>query len=227
MGVKFENLAVSHNPPIVELFDLNQYLIGFPTEDYKKDQFIYQSQSTTENIYFIKSGSIITGNYCEDGELVINSILFKDQIFGEQGLVGTRNRVEFAQAKERTSVFVVPLAQLRKQILENGPLGLAINQLVLKKLMRIENKWKSQITDYARTRVIDFIIHLVSNNGRRVGFEWTIDNFFPHREVASMVGSSRQTVTVTLNELRNKNLIYFDRKRLIVRDMEKLEKEKF
>ena len=112
-------------------------------------------------------------------------------------------------------------------MLDNGALGISVNQLILKKLNIIQDKWKSQIVDYARTRVIDFIIYLVENNGRRVGFEWTIDQFFPHREIASIIGSSRQTVTVTLNELRNKNIIYFDRKRLIVRDMEKLVQERF
>ncbi len=226
--LKLDNLTTNNNlHGVHQLFDLNQYLSSFPSVDYKKDQLIYEPQGSTENVYFIEKGSIITGNYCDNGELVITNILFKEQIFGEQGLTGYRQRGEFAQAKERTTVKVVPLGTLRKEMLENGALGLAVNQLILRKLMHIQDKWKSQITDYARTRVIDFILHLVENNGRRVGFEWTIDHFFPHREVASMVGSSRQTVTVTLNELRNKNLIYFDRKRLIVRDIEQLKKEKF
>jgi hypothetical protein len=33
-------------------------------------------------------------------------------------------------------------------------------------------------------------------------------------------------VTTVLNELRNKDILTFDRKRLLVRDMEALEKEK-
>lgn len=227
LGVQINNnIGLSKPTAVHQLFDLQNYLNAFPTQEFKKDQIIYKAQSTTENVYFIESGSIITACNCENGETVINTILFKGQIIGEQGLTGKRQREEFAQTKEKSMIKVVPLAVLRKDMLENGALGLAINQLILKKLMITQNKWKSQITDYARTRVIDFIIYIVENNGRRVGFEWTIDTFFPHREVASMVGSSRQTVTVTLNELRNKNLIYFDRKRLIVRDMEKLILEK-
>jgi len=212
---------------IPQIFDLQQFLSTFPLEEVKKDAFIYKPESSSDLVYFIEKGSVILGSYHSNGEEVISAILFKSQIFGEQGLTGSRNRDEFAQAKEKTSIRIVPLNHLRKAMLDNGALGISVNQLILKKLLVSQNKWKSQITDYARTRVIDFIIHLVENNGRRVGFEWSIDQFFPHREVASIIGSSRQTVTVTLNELRNKNVIYFDRKRLIVRDLEQLKKEKF
>ncbi|MFN6090439.1 MAG: helix-turn-helix domain-containing protein [Cyclobacteriaceae bacterium] len=37
-----------------------------------------------------------------------------------------------------------------------------------------------------------------------------------------MTGTSRQTVTTILNDLKEKNLINFDRKRILVRDLEKL-----
>jgi len=226
-GLSLERAAGSASAEVHQIFDLQQFLNNFPTEEFKKDAFIYKPESSSDLVYFIEKGSIILGSYHNTGEEVISSILFKGQIFGEQGLTGSRTRAEFAQAKEKTTLRVVPLSSLRKVMLENGALGIAINQLILKKLLVCQNKWKSQITDYARTRVIDFIIHLVENNGRKVGFEWSIDQFFPHREVASIIGSSRQTVTVTLNELRNKNVIYFDRKRLIVRDLEELKKEKF
>lgn len=219
--------AMQSSDGLPQIFDLQQFLSTFPLEEVKKDAFIYKPESSSDLVYFIEKGSVILGSYHSNGEEVISAILFKSQVFGEQGLTGSRTRDEFAQAKEKTAVRIVPLSHLRKAMLDNGALGISVNQLILKKLLVSQNKWKSQITDYARTRVIDFIIHLVENNGRRVGFEWSIDQFFPHREVASIIGSSRQTVTVTLNELRNKNVIYFDRKRLIVRDLEQLKKEKF
>lgn len=229
LGLKLDREVITPTRPaeVHQLFDLTQFLETFPRQEFKKDQIIYKEESSSESIFFIEKGCVIIGNHSDNGEDVITSILFKGQLFGEQGLAGFRIRGEFAQAKEKTTVVAVPLLQLRKVMLDNGALGISVNQLILKKLNIIQEKWKSQIVDYARTRVIDFIIYLVENNGRKVGFEWTIDQFFPHREIASIIGSSRQTVTVTLNELRNKNIIYFDRKRLIVRDMEKLVQERF
>jgi len=213
------NYAGIRNSETLE--DLNQYFSKFPEMEFRKDQMIYLVNSSSDNVYFIESGSVVTGNLSDTGEVVINVLLFKGQLFGEQALMGAPRRNEFAQAKERTVLREVPVVSLRNELKK------AVNQLILKKMYQIQEKWRSQIVDYARTRVIDFILFLTDNNSRKVGLEYTVDNFFPHREIASIIGSSRQTVTVTLNELRSKNLIYFDRKRLIVRDREQLVKERF
>ena len=44
-------------------------------------------------------------------------------------------------------------------------------------------------------------------------------------EIANLTATSRQTVTTTLNDLRYKKLLTFNRSRLLVRDLEKLEME--
>jgi len=219
------NYAGTRNSETLQ--DLNQYFSKFPEMEFRKDQMIYLVNSSSDNVYFIESGSVVTGNLSDTGEVVINVLLCKGQLFGEQALMGAPRRNEFAQAKERTVLREVPIVSLRNELKNSGMLSLAVNQLILKKMYQIQEKWRSQIVDYARTRVIDFILFLTDNNSRKVGLEYTVDNFFPHREIASIIGSSRQTVTVTLNELRSKNLIYFDRKRLIVRDRDQLVKERF
>ena len=46
-----------------------------------------------------------------------------------------------------------------------------------------------------------------------------------HQEIANLTATSRQTVTTVLNELRNKNILTFNRRRLLIRDMGELAKE--
>jgi len=43
-----------------------------------------------------------------------------------------------------------------------------------------------------------------------------------HQDIANITCTSRQTVTLVLNELRKDNLIYFNRGKILVRDMAKL-----
>jgi CRP-like cAMP-binding protein len=40
-----------------------------------------------------------------------------------------------------------------------------------------------------------------------------------HKDIAALTGTSRQTVTTILNELKDKNLINFDRKKILIRDL--------
>jgi CRP-like cAMP-binding protein len=69
------------------------------------------------------------------------------------------------------------------------------------------------------------LLQLTRKKGQRVGYEWVVRNFITHQEIANLTATSRQTVTTTLNDLRFKKLLTFNRSRLLVRDMDKLAQE--
>ena len=75
----------------------------------------------------------------------------------------------------------------------------------------------------ARTRIVDFIKEMGEEMGQKVGFETLIKTNLTHQDMANLTGTSRQTVTTVLNELKDKNVINFDRRRILVRDMELLQ----
>lgn len=57
---------------------------------------------------------------------------------------------------------------------------------------------------------------------KKVGYETLIQTKLTHKDIASLTGTSRQTVTTILNELKEANVINFDRKRILIRDLNKL-----
>ena len=54
------------------------------------------------------------------------------------------------------------------------------------------------------------------SRGVLIGIKYT------HQEIADYVGSTRETVTLTLGELKRRNLVLFDHRRIVVRDAEAL-----
>ena len=86
----------------------------------------------------------------------------------------------------------------------------------------MERKVESLVFKDARTRIVDFLREMAEERGQKVGFEMMIKNHFTHKDIASLTGTSRQTVTTILNELRENNIINFDRRKILIRDMEKL-----
>ena len=86
----------------------------------------------------------------------------------------------------------------------------------------METKIESLVFKDARTRIVDFLRETALEKGQKVGFEMMIKNHLTHKDIASLTGTSRQTVTTVMNDLRDQNLINFDRRRILIRDMEKL-----
>ena len=107
----------------------------------------------------------------------------------------------------------------------NQPLSLKIFKLMGLRIKKIERRLESLVFKDARSRVVEFLYELAEERGQKVGFEIMVKNHFTHKDIASLTGTSRQTVTTILNELKEKNLINFDRRRILIRDMNKLSAE--
>ena len=86
----------------------------------------------------------------------------------------------------------------------------------------MEKRLESLVFKDSRTRIIEFLKGLADKKGQRVGYEMLVRKFLTHQEIANLTATSRQTVTTVLNELRNRKIITFNRRRLLIRDMEQL-----
>ena len=93
------------------------------------------------------------------------------------------------------------------------------------KVIEMENRLESLVFKDSRSRIVEYLTELVEKRGQRVGYEWVIRNFITHQEIANITATSRQTVTTVLNELRTAEIITFNRKRLLIRDLDKLKSE--
>jgi CRP-like cAMP-binding protein len=191
--------------------------------NFKKDQFIYFPDETAQNLYMISAGRVRIGHYLDDGKEVIKSILTPGEIFGELALAGEERRSDFAQAMDdKTIVCPLSIEELKNLMYDNKELSFKILKLVGLRLMKLERKLELLVFKDARTRIIEFLKDAAAWKGQKVGFETMIPTKLTHKDIAALTGTSRQTVTTILNELKEKNLINFDRKKILIRDLEKL-----
>jgi CRP-like cAMP-binding protein len=197
----------------------NQHI---PSE-YQKDDFIYFPEDASKQIYMISNGRVKIGTYTEDKKEIVKAILTKGEIFGELALAGEEKRSDFAQAMDNdTRICCMSIDDLKHLMKDNQELSFKILRIVGWRLRKMERKIESLVFKDARTRIVDFLRDTAMERGQKVGFEMMIKNHLTHKDIASLTGTSRQTVTTVMNELRDKNLINFDRRRILIRDMEKL-----
>jgi CRP/FNR family cyclic AMP-dependent transcriptional regulator len=190
---------------------------------YKKDEFIYFPDETATHIYMIVSGRVRLGHYQEDGKEVVSAILSNGEIFGELAMAGEETRKDFAQAMDaNTTICPLGIEELKDLMKEDRELSFKILKLIGLRLMKLERKLELLVFKDARTRVVEFLKDTAAWKGKRVGFETMIPTRLTHKDIAALTGTSRQTVTTILNDMKEKNLINFDRKKILIRDLEAL-----
>jgi len=190
---------------------------------YAKGEFIYFPNQKSTTIYLIANGRVKIGSYTDDGNESVKSILGAGDIFGELALAGEEKRPDFAQVlDDSTAVCQMNIEHMHTLMLKNKPLNLKIYKLIGLRLKKLERRIESMVFKDARTRIIDFLIELAEEKGTKVGFETMIRNHYTHKDIASLTATSRQTVTTILNELKDKNLINFNRRQILIRDIDQL-----
>ncbi len=188
-----------------------------------KYSFVYMPGDASENIYFLAKGTIKIGTHSSDGKEIIKSLIHPTAMFGELGLIGERQYKDFAQAlKQDVHLYQLKVSDMKKLMQRNFELCTAVMNLFGGRLVRAEDKLESLIFKDARTRIIEFIKDAVNKRGRRIGYEMLLKHSLTHQDIANITCTSRQTVTLVLNELKKSDLIYFNRGKILVRDMAKL-----
>lgn len=185
--------------------------------------FIYMPGDASDTMFFLAKGLIKIGTHSGDGKEVIKTLIHPTAMFGELGLVGETERQDFAQAlREDVHLYALKVEDFKKLMSFNFELCSNVMSLFGSRLLKAENKLESLIFKDARTRIIEFIKESVDRQGRRVGFEMLLKHSLTHQDIANITCTSRQTVTLVLNELKKSDLIYFNRGKILVRDMARL-----
>jgi CRP/FNR family cyclic AMP-dependent transcriptional regulator len=214
----------------------NQIILesNFPTEAilkskgktniYNKDELIFSIGQSSKDIFVIEKGRVKIGRAIEDGKDILRAILEENDIFGEMILSGELLRKDYAIAMDDNTIVKSVSFSEMKEIMHLSPeINQTIFQLLGRRIRRTERRLSALILKDARTRIVDFLKELAEEKGRKVGFETMIKNHFTHKDIANLTGTSRQTVTTTLNALRDQNIINFDRRRILIRDLDLLE----
>ena len=165
------------------------------------------------------------GNHGDGGREITKVILNSGEVFGELSLIGQMERRDFAYAMEDTACCILTVEEMKSLMRHHSDINLFLMKVMGSRVLQMEKRLESLVFKDSRTRIIEYLLELAERRGQRVGYEVVVRKFITHQEIANITATSRQTVTTVLNNLRNKNLLTFDRRRLLIRDLEKLQLE--
>ncbi len=194
--------------------------------EFKKGDYIFLPDEHADKIYFVFEGRVKIGTYGDEGKEITKAVLGAGEVFGELAIIDENGkRRDFAYAMEKTITCVLTIQEIKSLMREYNGFNLFMMQIMGRRVLDMEKRLESLVFKDSRSRIVEYLYNLGLNKGQRVGYEMLVRKFTTHQEIANLTATSRQTVTTVLNELRNKNVLTFNRKRLLIRDMELLKGE--
>ncbi len=193
-------------------------------KEYKKGETIYFTEDASTSMYLIAEGKVRILNYTESGEEVVKAILGRGEMFGELALLGEQSRSEIAEAMDnKTVVCPVKTSDIQELMREDQEFSFKIYKWLGWRMKKMERRIDNLIFKDVRARLIDFIKEMAVEKGKREGKKVEIEHFYTHKNIANLIGTSRQTVTTTLNDLREEKILDFDRRHFYITDVDALD----
>lgn len=201
------------------------HLNGKSHNQYATNSYVYLPEEPAQDIYLINKGRIKIGTYSEDGKEITKAILGPGELFGEMALIGQEQRRDFAYVMQEAEVCILEKSDLYMMLRERNELQLFFMKMIGKRTLLLEQRLESLVFKSSKARILEFLIQMVNEKGRPVGLEHEVKYMLTHKEIADLTATSRQTVNAVLNDLRNRDILTFNRRRMLVRSMDGLKGE--
>jgi CRP/FNR family transcriptional regulator, cyclic AMP receptor protein len=144
------------------------------------------------------------------------------EVIGEIAITDLLTHEDTASATEPVEIVQVPVRHVHDVLRRNADLAKRLLQLMVVRRLDTERRIESLLSRTVESRVAEFLLDAAQRHGIPDSRGLLISVKYTHQEIADYVGSTRETVTLTLGELRRKNLVMFDHRRIVVRDMDAL-----
>ncbi|MFN2530777.1 MAG: Crp/Fnr family transcriptional regulator [Pyrinomonadaceae bacterium] len=187
--------------------------------DFRRRRFVYRAGEAADCLYAIIHGRV---KLCriepETAREAVIDILPDSSLFGESALYSAAGqRANSAIAYENSRLLRIRAGDFKRGMAEDDRLHDYTFRLIGQRLEHAERR----LADFALNAIPARLDRLLADFSIRYGVAEAegvlIDIPLPHREIASIVGSTRESVTVRLNAMRREGTIEFVNRRILIK----------
>lgn len=192
------------------------------TRSFPKGGMVYMPADAGESVFLLTAGRIKLYHITPDGKQTLLALIEPGEMFGELAVFDDGNREEFAEAMLAAKLIRIPKDAVQKLMEEEVNVAMGVTKLMGFRRRRVERRLKSLLFRSNRERLIHLLLELADQYGTRTPEGVRLGIKLSHQELASIIGSTRETVTVVLGELQSEGSVVIQRRQIILTQMDRL-----
>lgn len=189
---------------------------------FKRGEMIYLPSDAGDSVLLVVTGRVKIYHITSEGKQSVLGLVDPGEVFGELAAIDDSPREEFAEAMLASSVILVPHTEMQQLVEEHPGVSVGITKLLGLRRRRIERRLKSLLFKSNKDRLIHLLLELTEKYGRQTVEGVLLTIKLAHQDLASIIGSTRETVTVLLGELQDEGKIDINKRQITLKNIEKL-----
>jgi CRP/FNR family cyclic AMP-dependent transcriptional regulator len=181
---------------------------------FSKDEFVFYKGDEGNKVYFVEEGIVKIVNLSEDGKELIFAILHDGGMFGEMSILDQKPRSACAMVLKNSSIYEMDGTHFIT--------FLKAKPDILLKIIKILSERVRDVNDFAEDTVFLNLSHRIFNRLLKVAKVSGIDNGkyieiplnFSQKELAGLVGCTRENLNKELKFLKDSGVIDYDKDKI-------------
>jgi len=198
--------------------DIEKSLKDNEIVEYKAGSTIYCEGSISNHIFYILKGEVKTFKINHDGKELITEIFSDKSFFGFTSFLENKPYVENAEAMKTAKIIRIPKQEFLAMIKSSPQLGLNFMDLLTNDLEFIKDHLMHLAYDSVRRKTADAILQLHKKRDTNSSIE------ISRSDLASFLGIAKETLTRTLTDFKDEQLIDTDKNQISIINQNRLEK---
>lgn len=190
--------------------------------EFQKGDTVFAPTPDPHSVYLLARGRVRILRLSPGGDEVTLGYVVAGDVFGELPGFGDHPRESFAVARDPSVVWKIPLGVFRELLSARPDIAMEVSRQMGERLKRVESRVEHLVFGDVRARLAQVLLELAHDFGHREGERTVIELGLSQGEIATLIGSTRQSVNTAMTALKDAGLVRVEAGRTEILDPERL-----
>ncbi|MFQ5743473.1 MAG: Crp/Fnr family transcriptional regulator [Acidobacteriota bacterium] len=187
-----------------------------------RGEYLYRQKDPAKMAYILFDGAVKLSRTASSGRVLVVDFLGAGALLAERVLLGEPEHLENTCVVEDALVAMLPVSLVTRFLVARPEAIMALARHLAERLGAQETKVAALSTKRVDQRLAEGLLLLAGSHGSRSNGRLMINARITQAELADWLGTTRETVSLQLNELRRAGLIDIVRRRVHLLDTDAL-----
>jgi CRP/FNR family cyclic AMP-dependent transcriptional regulator len=188
----------------------------------RRREVVYLPGDPGNSMFIVNGGRIKISKVTRDGKALTLNYVGPSEVFGETCLIEGGPREEMAEAMENSMITELERGDVERLLQNHAQLGFQLTRILAQRRRELENKLETLVFRDVTSKLAELLLALAEEYGVEDSRGTMVALKITHQELANLIGSTRETVSLTLSQFKRKRLICTEGRKVIISDAESL-----
>ncbi|MFT4696279.1 MAG: CRP-like cAMP-binding protein [Urechidicola sp.] len=191
---------------------------------YKKGEVLFSEGSYPKALYVVYKGIVKIHKYGVNGKEQITRLASAGDLIGYRSLLNNESYTASATAIEETKLFKIPSEAFFNLLKENPDFSMKVIQMLANDLRQSEKQVVNMAQKSVREKIAEALLLLSNKFGVNENTN-ALNSILTRKEIGDIAGVTTESAIRTISDFNKEEIIGIEGKRILIKDLTKLERE--